>query len=815
MIGFLCEKSSAAENFAKAFGGMKGTYQGCDYEIAVASGHLLGFEMPSEQVAKALSARYASWDVATLPWDERDFLWKKKVISPQAKSTLARIGSVLSRCDEVIIATDDDPSGEGSLLAWEIIDYLKLRPKKMTRMYFDDEGILSLQKAFASRVSLTKMEEDPDYKKAFYRSAFDLLSMQFTRIAKAYGDGASVLRQGRLKSLMVFLVGEALAKLKAYKKIPSYQNRFRDENQNLFTSKKEPIFPKKELVPNSYKPSAVVIDSKKMLSKPPAPLLDLATISGKLATMGYSADEVLKTYQAMYHAQIVSYPRTLDRFITPGQFDELLPFADSIAKLVGVDPSLLTHKKPRSTHIQMNCDHGANRPGISVPRSLASLSSFGPSAPIIYELVAKSYLSMLAGDYLYEQQIGHLVDYPDFIGRCNVTKDLGYRQICKSTKDEEDEVGFGLGQLANPIVHEMFPPRPPVPTMLWLMEQLDRYDVGTGSTRASTYGVLTKPKGKGNEYPLMIDTKGKITLTNYGEMSYYLIQGTNIASAALTEKVQADMNDIAKGNLNAMERLHQMQQYVMEDLEIMKKNGEAYRKEFSISMSENQNVKEKYNGMWNGKAVSFTRSWGGHRFTDAECEALCDGKEIELLDTVNGKGEAMPVKGNLSIQTYKGHNFVGFNRTGFLTSGNENQKDQADRYTGVWKKKEVAFKRVFRGYRFSDEECEALCEDKEIRIFGLVSAKNPSKTYGVYGKLNNLVYNGHPYVGFEQLGFAQEDGIPESWCGHDFTEDEKELLYAGEQLHLDGCVSQKGNLFSPTVFYGSREDGSKGIVIVN
>ena len=50
MIGILTEKPSAARNFAKALGGMSGTYQGQPYVIVNARGHLYEYADPHEQV---------------------------------------------------------------------------------------------------------------------------------------------------------------------------------------------------------------------------------------------------------------------------------------------------------------------------------------------------------------------------------------------------------------------------------------------------------------------------------------------------------------------------------------------------------------------------------------------------------------------------------------------------------------------------------------------------------------------------------------------------------------------------------------------
>ena len=36
--------------------------------------------------------------------------------------------------------------------------------------------------------------------------------------------------------------------------------------------------------------------------------------------------------------------------------------------------------------------------------------------------------------------------------------------------------------------------------------------------------------------------------------------------------------------------------------------------------------------------------------------------------------------------------------------------------------------------------------------------------------------------------------IKNTWCGHVFTDDEKEKLYSGESVYLSDCVSRKGKI---------------------
>ena len=378
MIGILTEKPSAMRNFAKALRGAKGTYNGEAYELTAARGHLYGLKSPELQVPASLTEKYKSWNLDNLPWDEKQFKWER-AMTKGASATLKSIKSVLSKCDEIVIASDDDPTGEGSLLAWEIIDELGLSRKKISRMYFVDEAPKSIQDAFKNRKSMTTSDKDPDYVKAWYRQRWDFLSMQFTRISTKNGNGQAVLRNGRLKSVMNLLVGQQLDAVNNYKKIPSYENRFKDENGVVYSSAEEPQYKNKDDVPNKYKPSAVVLDSKTMKRSGPSKLLDLAGLSAMLSSSGYKADQVLATYQKMYEAQIVSYPRTEDKVVTPEQFNELLPLIHKIAGVVGVDTSLLTVKTPRKTHVKKGGSHGANRPGTNVPKSLSDLSKYGPA----------------------------------------------------------------------------------------------------------------------------------------------------------------------------------------------------------------------------------------------------------------------------------------------------------------------------------------------------------------------------------------------------------------------------------------------------
>jgi DNA topoisomerase-3 len=669
-IGILTEKPSAARHFAGALGGMKGTYKGEDYVITAARGHLYEFADPSLMVAPALADQYKSWELDHLPWSPGDFTWKR-VMKQGAQATIKEIKDALSKCDEIVIATDVDPSGEGTAIAVNILDELKLTGKKTSRMYFTDEAPASLQKSFTARVAVPSALKDPDYLMADYRTKFDLLSMQWTRIASKSAGQRAVLRQGRLKSAMVKLVGDQLKAHNDYKKIPFYENRFKDENGVLYSSEDEPSFPDKKDVPKGYVTSPVVLDSKTDKRQAPPRLLDLAGLSSLLSTKGVKAATVLATYQKMYEDQVVSYPRTEDVTVTPEQFNELLPHIDKIAAVVGADTKLLTQRTPRKTHVKNTGAHGANRPGPKVPASLDAIKTkYGVVAPMIYELLAKNYLAMLAEDYLYERQEGHLEKYPAFKGAANVPKSLGFKAVfdadASNDKDDadskdEDENATGLGTSADPFVHEGFPKRPTHPSMKWLMKQLEKRDVGTGATRTSTYAEVTNDKAK---FPLLGDKRGKITMSEYGDMGYLLLPGTHIGDLSVTEYVQGEMKAVAAGKKTADEALTIVAQWVTDDIKVMQTNAVTMKKELGVTAVQ---TKEKFEGTWakTGEQISFNREWGtnphwkGHRFTDEECTKLLNG-EVISFDAVSKGKKAYTAVGSLEEGVFNDKRFVGF-----------------------------------------------------------------------------------------------------------------------------------------------------------
>ena len=717
-VAILCEKPSARRNMATALGGVSGTYNGESYFTTNLVGHVYEFKKPDKQVGDDTSAKYASWTVGNLPWDETDFKWTYDM-KPKVGDVIKAAKAVIAKCDEIAIATDWDKSGEGDLLAWEFIINCGLTRKKITRMHFVDESVDALRKAFRDRVPAST--NDPNYRKALYRSQWDFMSMQFTRVATAFGDGSSLLRQGRLKSAIIYLIGSQLELVNGYKKIPYYQNRFVDENGVVYTNPDEPTFPDKSQVPQIYTASQVACDKKELRNKVPPMFWTLSTLSAKVATEGIKPAMTAKLVQAMYEDQVVSYPRTDDKTVTPDQFSDMLPIVDSIARVVGVDPGILTHRQPRGTHVKAKGAHGANRPGMKVPASLAMLDGkYGKGAGRIYELLAKSYLACMAEDYQYEFQKGHVADYPKFIGSTSIAKSLGWKAVYGADLDDDDEAGKGLGSNAKPFVFEGFPPKPQVPTVKWLVEQLTKRDIGTGATQNATIAQVSNDKDPSQ---LVIEKRGKLTLTESGEMSFKLLPGTYIGSLDVTKTLQDEMEDIADNKKEAIGCLHAIQDMVRHDIEVMKKNGEDMRKSMGITYSPRPTSNggngamgssddERFSGKWKGKDINPKRVFRGHRFTDDEVDALLAGSEIECeFEGKNGTYKGIVKIDNSSFKDAKGKTvkYTGVVWVGFANSGGGGGFDNPPK--------------KWASHEFTEDELAMLKDGATIALVDVVSKK--------------------------------------------------------------------------------------------
>lgn len=771
MYVILTEKPSASRNFAKAYGGMQGTYKGQPYVIVNALGHLLEFKEPEDQVHDDYVDVFKSWNPKDMPWDIKKMNWQKKPIVRQSgrkkqsmQTLINEIKKQVDKADAVVIATDVDPSGEGQLIAWEVLQAIGYKgPVK--RIYFDDEEATSLQKAWANMKDLPSDPlKDGEYLKADVRSKWDFISMQLTRLTTTLARNAgynTVVRQGRLKSVIVKLVADQEMARKNYKRTPFYEVRYEDEFGHKFARKigkdddtdglRFATEAEAKSDGNNFTdPATPVEESTTRRKKGPGKLLDLQGITGILAPKGYKPAEVIATYQKMYQDGIVSYPRTEDKFITPEQFKDLEKSVNKIASVVGVDIGLLTHRQPRKTHVKNGAAHGANRPGKNVPKSLSSLSKYGKSAEAIYELLAMNSLAMFGEDYEYDSVKAYIKEHPEFKTTFSIPVDQGFKLIFDTEKEssdehESDESTEQLGKQAKVFIHEGANQMPARPTIKWLDRQLEKYDVGTGATRASTIPAVSSGKTA-----LLDETKGLLSLTQTGEISAVFLDGSHIASPTVTERLFKAMESVGEMKLDQDKVLKTATDIVVHDQKIFTENQQKLQKTVGKAKGalKGMEKKEKASGVYapTGDNIAFNVEFSTHRFTDSEVEKLLSGDSINIALTAKS-GSKYTVDGKLEEGEYKGHKFWGF-KPDWDTREFENNFEQKEKVEGIYEPTgdKVKFNREWGGHTFTEDEIKGLLAGEVISFDAISKSGN---AYTAKGELKEQEFKGHKFWGFK------------------------------------------------------------------
>lgn len=648
MIGILCEKKSAADNYATALGGYSGVFEGQQYVICHAAGHIYEFVEPADMVDKALTDKYYKWSLDNMPWKHSDLQFKRKVSSGKA-NLRDNIKTTFAKCDEIAVATDVDPTGEGGLLGGEIIIGCNLTTKKITRVKHLSETPKDICNAFRAREVIDIHNWD-EYMKAYFRARLDFETQQWTRIVTVITG--ILLRQGRLKTAILLLIGSQQIAYDSYVKKITYQARFVDDKGNVFINKEEPTFENKNDVDLSkLRASKVKITGTIPKAKAPDALIDTGTLTALLDRQGFDGALVISTYQKMYDNNYVSYPRTADKFVSFEQFNELLPYIDTFADLVGVDKSLLTVRTPRPTHVKDGGAHGANRPGKRIPKSLSEIEmQFGKCGLAIYKLLCYNYLAMHAPDYLYNAVSAVVVDFEKFKCTINQCTDLGFKKIFTTDDEEIQNKEFGTDAL--PVVGEIVSPRPAAPTVSWLLSDkgmLAKLGIGTSATRTQT--VIEMQKGDAKK-PASIAKKGnKFVLTEAGELSYKAMQGTWLGDLNISKELFDKMELVGKGELNPEIVLDELALHVQSDMQIILNNLGG------MIVGNNNSCRHL---TFNGLEGDVWTKKHDYQFSDDEIDRMLRGEKIPVKQVTTSSGKKLnDVVFYLGLDTYNNKNTLG------------------------------------------------------------------------------------------------------------------------------------------------------------
>ena len=592
----------------------------------------------------------------------------------QVLSLLKEIKAASNNAEAIVIATDTDATtGEGELLAWEIINYIGWHGP-VYREYHADESPAAIQEAMKDLHDVSNQNQDGWFVKGNTRNRWDYGSMQLTEAAtlliRDAGYYVKVINEGRLKSVAISLIYQRLLAIKNYVKRPFYEIKFKDNQGFIYARKvdkndEETIkqirhLDKKGAIEESknyQSPTPVTVDSKQLKSQIPHTFTDLTKLDGTLSHKGYSSSMIQNVYQVMYQKyKFLSYPRSDDKTVTPAQFDELVKNRNQIANLVGVDPNLLTHLTPRKELVKKSATHGANRPGSKVPRSLDEIREIFKTkkeqdcAVDIYTQVAVCALAILGENYEYYQVKAHLTKYPDFV--CSYTQPANYNyRIILQGQTSLPAKKPDPGTMARGFIYCGANPKPAWPTKKWLYGRLNsyKYSIGTPATQQSTISSISDPKE--NSY-LLTANKEKLNLTQQGLMAALIAQDTYIASPQVTVQLFQLMQAVGEFKVKPEAVLATLDQVISHDLPVMVKNVDLIKQ--TIPLPKKKDPKDYVDFEYQGKTIHFKKIWGKHTFTNAELQALSQGESITF------KYGRKSITGSLGPKKFRGKTYINF-----------------------------------------------------------------------------------------------------------------------------------------------------------
>lgn len=779
IITIINEKSSQADNFAAALGGYKGqmpassNLAGEDYQIVYAAGHLYAFKDLKDMVPEDEVEEFTSWDSNDLPFDRTQINWRKHLnpntLGKGAKTYMATIKPALNASDKVIIATDYDPSGEGNLLGWEIVEGAGFKGE-VYRCHHEDESPAGILKAFKH---LARISDDPNSQyrdgllfKAKAREKFDYLTIQYVRVLTDLARKDNVLpmgaivRAGRLKSAMIQKIGEDENAHEHFSPHSDFQPVLVDEDGHKFI-KKDAEFYKTEQEAKDHEndlPQDAVskeIKVEPLVSRPPK-MLDLSTAGARLGNQGYNTKTVQDLAEKMYQDKVLSYPRTEDSVITKDQLAELVPLLPKICKLVGVDQALIDPNGFRSYLIGSG-SHGANRPGPSVPDSMDDIKAlYGDTGAALYDAFARSFLAGFAKDKKSERHVYADSTTGEYIAKATVVTDPGWSAVfdehqgededAKAQREKENHKLFNVGQKLTPDVWEKKATRPGLTTMTKLMNFLKGKSIGTGATRMQTFNDISQGK---STRKLINVKRSKLTLNTLGMIGFLTMDQTSLSNPTMTKNLEGYLNDIKTNKVHEIQVLKLFDKMFMQDKAKMIKNSKRLNALPKVKQNAHQKVKGTYasNGpeeKYRGKEVSFSDGFGAYKFTQQNIDDLLAGKEIVFIYSGEKK---IKCQGRLMDREKYG---FGFAPTKWIYPKRPTVK-------GIYQPKnvEVEFGATFGGHKFTQDEINFLLAGNTVSYPAKSKAgkKYTAKVKLVYGiPFGSKSKDKTWHIGFDESG---------------------------------------------------------------
>lgn len=366
---------------------------------------------------------FEKWSLTHLPIIPETWV---SVAKPKTKKQLNTVVRLLKKASSIVHA--GDPDREGQLLVDEVINHAKLPAEKVAavgRVLISDLNPKAVNKAIAD------IRSNKSYQalsiSALARSRADwLYGINLTRLFTLLGrekGAAQVLSVGRVQTPVLGMIVRRDLEIAHFQSKPFYEvmAELETENQELLCAKWVPskacqpyMDDQKRVIVKALAENVVsriqgqlgtvtkVEKKRKQVTVPQPYNLSALQIDANKA-FGYAAKQVLDICQALYEKhKLITYPRSDNRFLPEGHFEERHKVAEAI-KANSDELSSAVHGANFALRNRCWDDKKVEAHHAIIPTYKKSSASLSMQERNVYFLIARQYLMQFYTPYQYDE----------------------------------------------------------------------------------------------------------------------------------------------------------------------------------------------------------------------------------------------------------------------------------------------------------------------------------------------------------------------------------------------------------------------------
>ncbi len=404
MILCITEKPSVGADIAKILGAdvrRDGYFEGGNYCVTWTFGHLCELKDPADYTPD-----WKRWSLSALPMIPQRFGIKLKD-DKGIQHQFEVIERLIKKCEKVINC--GDAGQEGELIQRWVMQKAGC-DKPVERLWISSLTDESIREGFEHLRPQKELESL--YVAGLCRAIGDwilginatrLYTLKYAEKQEGYGN-KNVLSVGRVQTPTLALVVNRQKEIENFVPTTTYELRtlYRDvtftSNVKAFKTEEEGQGKLQEAAESEFEVTEV---TKKKVKEAPPRLFDLTSLQVEAnKKYGLSADETLKTIQALYEKKLTTYPRVDTTYLTDDVYPKCGPILNGLGYYQEVLKPIRGKKLKKSNKVFDNSkvtDHHAIIP-TGVPPQMLSKPEWE-----VYDLVARRFISVFFPDCVYDQ----------------------------------------------------------------------------------------------------------------------------------------------------------------------------------------------------------------------------------------------------------------------------------------------------------------------------------------------------------------------------------------------------------------------------